>query len=190
MNNAQVLVGIMVVIAVAIGGAAGCSKVKQAKEAAEAVQIAKDAQDGDFTVKSQEEEIKVKTDKDDEKAGSITITGPDGTTTVKTGKDTVTEEEVGIKFYPGAKVQAGTTWSASNKESGSISSVTLETTDAFDKVAKFYKDRYAKGNTVLEQPDSLMIMINSGESSGKMIMVSREEGEDVTTIGISVSQDN
>jgi hypothetical protein len=157
----------------------GCPK--RVKEAASAVRTAQDAQDGNFTVTNEKgEKVKVET-KGEGESGSVTVTGPDGQTKSEYGQDAVKQEDVGIDFYPGASVEGGGKVSGGDKE-GSWAAVNLETNDPFDKVASFYKERYAKGNTVMESPGSLMITIDAGENKGKMIMVAEDKDKGVTTV--------
>ena len=190
MRRARLLLVACVVVLLVAGlwAASGCGKVKKAAEVA---RTANDAKDGDFTVKTEEGDVKIETEEgDDDDSGAMTITGPDGKTTMETGKDTVSEADVGIDFYPGAEVQGGSTWATSGEEGGSMSTVALETKDSFDKVAKFYKDRYAKGNTVMEQPEMLMIMMEVGDDAGKTIMVAPADDGDTTTIAITAGGSN
>jgi hypothetical protein len=171
----------VVVLAVLCLALYGCPKA--AKQTAEAVQTAQDAQDGSFTVKGEKgEEVKVET-KGEGESGSVTVTGPDGETKSEFGEQAVKQEDVGIDFYPGATVQGGGKVSGGEK-GGSWAAVGLETKDPFDKVAAFYKDKYGKGNTVIESPGSLMITINAGENKGKMIMVAEDKDKGITTIAI------
>lgn len=162
---------------------AGCGKVRQAAEVA---RTASDARDGKFTVKNEKgEEVKVETDQEGKDAGKTTVTTKEGTATTEYGTDKVTEKEVGIAFYPGATVAQGTKSSTTGQSAGTFSMVSLTTADAFDAVAKFYKDKYATGNTVMEQPGSLMITITSGDKSGKMIMVTTDKEAGKTSITIT-----
>lgn len=149
----------------------GCGR--KVREAAEVARAAADAQDGNFTVKGQDgQEIKVDTSQGGE-AGKVTVTDEKGvTTTSEYGATAVKEEDVGVAFYPGAEVETGSTVSTQGADKGSMATVSLKTSDGFDAVAKFYKDKYASGNTVMEQPNNLMITIEAGEGQGKMIMVS------------------
>jgi len=108
-------------------------------------------------------------------SGQMTITTPEGEKlTATTGAQAVREQDVGIAFYPGATIEEAiqTTGSSGAPEKTSWSNVTLLSADTYENVASFYRDRYAKGNTVVEQPDQLMIIIKTGEQAGKMILVS------------------
>ncbi|MBM3471668.1 MAG: hypothetical protein FJX75_00165 [Armatimonadetes bacterium] len=173
-------IGIVVLVVLCL---ALCGCPKPVKQAAEVARTAQDAQDGNYTVKGEKgEEIKVET-KGEGESGSVTVTGPDGATKSEFGEQAVKQEDVGIDFYPGATVQGGGKVTGGEK-GGSWAAVGLETKDPFDKVASWYKDKYGKGNTVIESPGSLMITLNAGENKGKIIMVAEDKDKGITTIGI------
>jgi hypothetical protein len=176
-------VAVLVVLSLMVGG---CPK--RVKQAASAVRTAQDAQDGNFTVTNEKgEKVKVET-KGEGESGSVTVTGPEGQTTSEYGANAVKQEDVGIDFYPGASVESGGKATGGEK-GGSWAVVSLETKDPFDKVATFYKDKYAKGNTVMESPGSLMITIDAGENKGKMIMLGEDKDKGVTTVMIQSAAD-
>ncbi len=185
MSNRALVWTVAVVVVVAVILAGGCPK--KVREAAEVARTVGDAQDGSFTMKGEKgEEVKVEAKGEGEEGGSVTVTGPDGTTKSEFGEDAVKQEDVGIDFYPGATVQGG--GKASGGKGGSWAAVGLETKDPFDKVASFYKGKYAEGNTVIESPGSLMITIDAGENKGKFIMVAEDKDKGVTTIAIHAGE--
>jgi len=190
-NIRTVLVCIVVVLVLALVGiTGGCGRAaKGAKETAEAVRVAKDAQDGSFTVKGEKgEELKVDASKEGGKSGSWSMTDEKGqTTTSEWGANTVTQEDVGIGFYPGATVVTGVKADTTGAGGTASSTALLETPDPFDKVATFYRGKYGKGNTVIEGPGNLMITIDAGENKGKMIIVGENKEKGVTTIAIQAS---
>lgn len=163
----------------------GCGKAKQAVEVARAAQ---DAKDGNFTVTNEKgEKVTVNTKAGGGEGQSVTVTGPEGSSTYQSGAGTVKQEDVGIDFYPGATVEQGSTASQSGEKGGKggkVSMVILSTTDGFADVAKFYKDKYAAGNTVIDQPGNLMITIKGGENVSKMIMVTADKSSGKTQITI------
>lgn len=179
------LVGVMAMLA-AVLTACGCGR--KVSEGMEAARVAADAQDGRFTVKSEDgEEVKVDATQGGE-SGKVTITDEQGkTTTGEYGAQAVKEEDVGVAFYPGAEVEMGSNISATGGERERMATVSLKTSDGFDAVAKFYKDKYATGNTVLEQPNNLMITIRTGEGQGKMVMVSPQDEGGGTQIVITAT---
>ena len=190
MNSRHAVRLIVAVLSIVVLAAlfCGCGRVRKAASTTkEVARVAQDAKDGEVTIKGEDgEEVTLKTDEDDEVV-SWQVQGEDGeTTTAEFGSDKVSEEDVGLKFYPGAEAEgSGTIQTTGGEEGGSFCSVSLRTGDSFDKVAKFYKDEYAKGNTVMEQPGQLMILIDAGEDSGKTVIVSRDEGSDETAIVLS-----
>jgi len=165
----------------------GCPKKVQ--QAADAVRTAQDAQDGSFTVKGEKgEEVKVETDKSGDGSQKTTVVGPEGQkSTTEVGEDAVSEEDIGVAFYPGAEVESGGKSTVSGEGGGSIAQVTLTSQDALDKVAKFYKDKYAEGNTVMDSPDSCVIIFNEGENQGKVITVTPDKGAGITRIAIAAA---
>jgi hypothetical protein len=138
-----------------------------------------------MTVKGEKgEKVTFESQKGDDKSGTVKVTTSEGTTTTDFGKDKVTEKEVGIAFYPGAEVEGGGTVASSGKSNESLATVSLVTSDPMDKVAAFYKDKYAKGNTVVEQGDALIITVKVGENAMKMITVGLDKDAGKTRIGI------
>ena len=77
------------------------------------------------------------------------------------------------------------TFSGQGDQPGAAKTVALKTPDSFDKVAKFYKDKYGKDAMTFEGDDGLTIQL---QQKGKMvtIVVSRDEDDEETTIGINV----
>ncbi len=172
---------VIALVAASLPLVAGCSK--GAKDAAEAARVAADAQDGKFTVRDGKGgSVQVETEKQGGDSGKVTATTKDGTVTSEYGKDKVTEQDVGVAFYPGATVEQGNKYAATGKDAAQAATVTLVTKDSFDKVAKFYKAKYGKGNTVVEQPNNLMIGLKGGKDQGKMLMVQVADGQTKITI--------
>lgn len=175
MKTIRVLLIVVCGLALVTLLASGCGKVRQAAEVA---RVANDARDGKFTVTNEKgEKATVDATKTGDKEGKVTIETKEGTATSQTGADVVKSEDVGIDFFPDATVENSTATSMTGDKGGKYSVVILNSTASFDDVAKFYKDKYAKGNTVIEQPNNLMITIKAGENEGKMIMVATEEGK-------------
>ena len=166
---------LLTLVAVACLLVAGCGKIRQATEAAKALE---GAQTGNYTVTNDKgEKTTVETKPGEAGSGKVTTQTPGGTQTTEVGANKVKAEDVGIDFYPGATVDQGMTTSTTGDKGSQAASAMLSTTDSFAKVAKFYKDKYGTGNTVMEQPTSLMITITAGKGAGKMIMVSTEDGK-------------
>ncbi|NPV47955.1 MAG: hypothetical protein HPY69_13425 [Armatimonadetes bacterium] len=164
--------------------AAGCGK--KVREAAEVARVAQDAQDGSFTVKGEDgQEVKVETDQTGAESGKWTISSDKGTMTGEVGEGKVTEEDIGIAFYPGAEVGTGAKVSSEGQDTGNVRSVELLTDDPVDKVAQFYKDKYGQGSQVVEQEGQTMITMG-GQGTHKLIMVMKDEESGKTKIAIQV----
>jgi hypothetical protein len=130
------------------------------------------------------EKTTVVTDKAAKKS-TITVQGNKGESKIEVTEG-VDLSKLGVKAYPGATTEGGGSYSATGDEAGAITGANLTTPDSFDKVAKFYKDNYSKGATMVnEAPNNLVI---TRQEKGKMITiaVSREEGAKETKIFISV----
>ncbi|MEI6501830.1 MAG: hypothetical protein WCP21_12485 [Armatimonadota bacterium] len=127
--------------------------------------------------------VNVTSTKEGESA-KTTVKTDQGTLTTEVGKDKVSEKDLGIAFYPGATVETGMNAAQSGAKAGAMQMVNLKTADPFAKVAAFYKGKYAKGNTVVEQGEMLMITIKSGQAAGKMIMASPSSDKQGTQIVI------
>jgi hypothetical protein len=176
----QIVVVALLVVALVPG--CGCI-ARRAVERATGVSA---SDDGKVTIKGEKgEKVTVETQKGDSKSGSVTVTTDQGTTTTDFGKDKVTEEQVGIAFYPGAEVESGGTVASSVKSTEKMATAVLQTDDPVSKVAAFYKDKYAKGNTMVEQGDTLIITVKGDKDSGKMITVAGDKSSGKTQISIT-----
>ena len=127
--------------------------------------------------------VNVTSTKEGENA-KTTVKTDKGTFTAEVGKSKVSEKDLGIAFYPGATVETGVNAAQAGEKSATVQMVTLKTADPLAKVAAFYKGKYAKGNTVVEQGEMLMITIKSGEAVGKMIMAGPSQDKQGTQIVI------
>lgn len=152
----------------------GCGTARKVGQAA---RMANDARDGKMTYTNEKGEKTTIETKPGGEGGTYTVTGKEGTTTAKIGADAVKQEDLGVDFYPGATVEHGATSTSAGTQGGKYSQAMLSTTDPFETVAKFYKDKYSQGNAVTEQPNMLMIMIGEGKTGGKMIMVTAKDGK-------------
>ena len=166
---------LMLIAAVAL---CGCGK---AKEVGQAVSVARDLRDGEATIKTDDGEAKMKIEEDGESV-TITSTDKEGKETVTWGSDAVDADKLGIELYPGAE-PTGTGGTSSGSE-GDISTVTLSTGDGFDKVAKFYKDKYpdADKQEVSAGGMKMLTLAVSAEPDLKHIMVQEQEGEGTVLI--------
>lgn len=181
-----VSVAAVALIVACIAGMCGCPK--RVRQVSEAVRTAQDAQDDDFTIRSEDgKEVKIDTESSGEDSGKATITTSEGeTVTTEYGKSSVSEKDMGIDFYPGATVETGGSYSTSGEHAGHLSQVALVTKDPFDKVAAFYKRKYGQGNTVMDSPGECMIVTDEGTNKGKMIIITEDKEEGVNRVLITV----
>ena len=176
----QVAIAVLLVVALVSG--CGCI-ARRAVEHATGVTATDDG--SKVTIKDQKGgDVTVETQKGDQKSGSIKVTTDQGTTTTNFGKDKVTEQEVGIAFYPGAEVESGGTVASSGKSTEKLATVSLLTSDPVSKVGDFYKAKYAKGNTVVEQGDAVIINVKGEKDAVKMITIGADKQTGKTRIGI------
>ncbi len=117
------------------------------------------------------------------------------------GTDSVTEAEVGLKFYPGAVVERGSRRLSLMEAAPFLSSdetpsseqpgqerlpavAALATSDPLEKVAQFYKARYGEGNQVTKSPagHGLTIVIASGDEGVNVVKVMRQPGMHLTRL--------
>ena len=118
----------LMVLALACAGLIACSKAPE-KAAEKAIESAM-SKDG----------TKAKVDLS---SGSAKITTTDAsgkTSQVEIGGAKVAEADVGVPFYPGAKIGEGASSKVSTPDAN-MYTVMLQTPDATDKVAAFYRDK-------------------------------------------------
>jgi hypothetical protein len=108
-------------------------------------------------------------------AQTVEFAGKGGKTTITNGEgQTVTEAELGVPVYPGAKVEMSQ--KSKDQQSGgkSMEQYMLSTSDGFDKVVAFYKP-------VLKDVQSSNTMDMGGE---KMALFAMKKGDIETTLHI------
>jgi len=162
----------------------GCAKVRQARQAVNTARSAGELAQMGKASSAQERgsKLDVQVHRKKEGEGTWSMTDAKGNKSTATVSLNVTEEDVGLKFYPGATVKTGTTISGTGAKGGPMVTATLTTKDDFGKVAKFYKDNYAKGNQAMEAPDSLTIRIGSGEAAKRVSVNKDRESGEVTIV--------
>lgn len=105
---------------------------------------------------------------------TTSIDTKEGTATVKTGGDqTVTEAELGVPVYPGAKVEVSGKYESNKPDKEkSTSHYMLSTGDGFEKVAEFYKNnlKNVQGQQNMSQGDSKMAMFSIGKDKMEMMV--------------------
>lgn len=113
---------------------------------------------------------------------TTTVTTPEGGTITAKGNATVTEEEVGVPFYPGAAQNPEKTTKISGSgdgKTGEMIMISLSTTDSFDKVVEFYKSKMPKNAQLIqmnangEQQASWNL---TEDKTSKLVQVSIKDG--------------
>ncbi|HOW53497.1 MAG TPA: hypothetical protein PLR60_02490 [Syntrophorhabdaceae bacterium] len=99
--------------------------------------------------------------------GVVKIEGKEGSVTVKTGPQAVSEAELGAPVYPGAQVVSSGQFSESKKgaASGLAAAYMMTTNDSFDKVVSFYKSNLKDVQQSMDQTssDQKMAMFMTGK---------------------------
>lgn len=164
---------------------AGCGRAREAAETArdvgEAARIARDMQDGEATIKTDEGEAKISVDKDGEQVTWKTTDEEGREATFTIGQD-VDLSELGVALYPGATQEMST--SATGTDRGGMT-VALSTPDSFEQVADFYKDKYpGVPANEMAMGEANMLMLEVSEEPSKTVTVTRRSGDDKTNITI------
>lgn len=124
--------------------------------------------------------------------GSLKMTTTDAsgkTTQMEMGAAQVTEAELGLPFYPGAKQMDGGATRISTGE-GSTMSVGLHSADSADKVASFYRDQLkakAAGKQFMDMSGgdgnaTLMLADDKDKSSLQVSVMKAESGSDIQIV--------
>jgi hypothetical protein len=101
-----------------------------------------------------------------------------GTLTVQSGSQAMSEAEVGVPIYPGAKVvHSGQLAETKDAGSGIAASYSLTTNDSFDKVVSFYKSNLKDVQHAMDQ--------SMGGQKMSMFMTGKEG--DMRTIQVMAS---
>lgn len=112
-------------------------------------------------------------------SATMRITGPDGEEVIaRTGADAPADLPAGFSLYPGAKVLSNMT--VSNAAEGTGSTISFESTDSPEKVAKFYRD----------QAESAGIAIQIDANMNGAHMVAGENEADETSFMVNASQND
>ena len=110
----------------------------------------------------------------------LSITTPMGNMTMGTQKE-VSEAEVGVPLYPGAKQQEGALQITG--EEGSMHTYVFKTSDSPQQVMAFYRERLGtEAASYVETPEGGMITSAKGKQEGFWITVGQDEGETVITV--------
>jgi len=195
--------GLVLALMLSLLAGCGCGKlVHQAQQARGAARVARDIQQGKGEFKTDDGKTTVGFDKDkktvvtqDEKGRKTVISGDkdnkgwsvstgDEKFAVRTGESVISEQDLGIKFYPGAKVE-GSTGGGKAAGGAQTATVILKTSDSFDKVASFYKKEYGSVGKKTETSFVGVQMLNLTWEKGKStrtITVTSNPGDKHTAI--------
>ena len=118
---------------------------------------------------------------DVDRSGQVSISTPTGKVTVGAPQRPVTEAELGVPLYPGAKQQEGALQIAG--EEGSMHTYVFKTSDSQQQVMAFYRERLGtEAASYVETPEGGMITSSKGKKEGFWITIGQDEGETVITI--------
>lgn len=124
-------------------------------------------------------------------SGSTKITTTDAsgkTSQMEIGAAKVEESDVGVPFYPGAKIGEGASSKVSTPD-GNMYTVMLQTPDATDKVAAFYRDKLkgmSAGKQMMDMSggDGAAQLMLADDKTKSMIQVHVMKGEKGTDVQI------
>jgi len=156
----------------------GCGR---AREAQQGVQAARQLQQtGEATIKTDEGEVQIKTDKAGEQA-TITVEDESGQKHSVTVGEALDTSELSLAIYPGATQQGGQT---TDTAAGKHLSFVFITTDSFEKVADFYKSKYPDGSiSDIKMPDARLLNIAIAQPPDMTsVAVQQADDEDQVTI--------
>jgi hypothetical protein len=119
---------------------------------------------------------------------AATVIGGKGKVEIKRG---VSEKEMGLAFYPGAKVQQSILASRDmDEKAGAMKHVLMTTPDSVAKVKAFYLKQYPKAKSMdMNSPQvSMAQLIVQDTKEQKYIMITRKAKEDRTSVMLHVTR--
>lgn len=157
---------------------AGCGKAKEAADTMHnAGEAAKLAEGQKATFKSDQGDVQMQVQKG-KGPNDVTVKTTDakGNETTYSTAQAADLSKLGIEVYPGAKQEHSGT--VTNPEIDIISAE-YSSTDSFNKVAQFYKDKYKGGVTQeMSSKDGKTLSIQTGSDDDlKMIIVTEQSGQ-------------
>ncbi|MCK4323936.1 MAG: hypothetical protein KAW89_05350 [Armatimonadetes bacterium] len=156
----------------------GCGRAREARQAVQAGRQLQ--QSGETTIKTDEGEVQIKTDKAGELA-TITVEDESGEKhSVTVGQDLDTSE-LSLAIYPAATKQSG---QVVTTDQGKQLTFSFTTTDSFEKVADFYKDKYPDARiSDIKMPDGRVLNLGIAEPPNMTsIVVQQDDDEDQVSI--------
>ena len=156
----------------------GCGRTREAQQVVQAGRQLQ--QTGETTIKTDEGEVQIKTDKAGEQA-TITVESESGEKHSVTVVEDLDTSALSLAIYPGATQQGGQT---TETAAGKYLNFVFTTTDSFDEVADFYKNKYPDSNvTEITRPDARMFSIAIAKPPNMAsIAVQQADAEDQVTI--------
>jgi len=156
----------------------GCGRAREAQQGA---QVGRQLQQtGETTIKTDEGEVQINTDKSGEQA-TITVEDEAGEKHSVTVGEALDTSELSLAIYPGATQQAGQT---TDTAAGKHLSFVFTTTDSFEKVADFYKSKYSDAKVSdIKMPDArLLNIVIAKPPNMTSVAVQQADDEDQVTI--------
>ena len=167
------------VAALALGA---CGKVQEAaseKAAEKVIESALSKDGGQAKVNLSEGAMKVSTT---DASGKSTL--------LELGGAKFTEADMGLPFYPGAKPTEGSAMRVATGDSVSLQ-IGLRSSDAFDKVAAFYRDKLkamSDGKQFIDMPGddaaSLSLMDDKAKTSLQVHVTKADKGSEIAILSI------
>jgi hypothetical protein len=172
--------GAVAMLLLVLSVAAGCGRKQTYRTAEGTVTLDRKGQKVEATIEGEKGKVTVTGDQ-----SKMTVQNDERTTTVQSGAQ-VSEADLGIPIYPGAKAeQAITSSSTGEGEAKSITQVHLTTPDSFDKVKAFYQAKLpkVKATTDVSTPEiSMFQMTWKEDGEDRTLIVSRNSGDKQTQI--------
>ncbi len=179
------IIWVLLLCAAMIAGmATGCGRKQTVQTPGGEVTVRERAGKTEVTFEGEEGEGKLEF-KGGEMSG--TLTTEEGTVAFGT-EAKITEEELGLPFYPGATTGQTIASSATGEEGPSFTQAYFTTPDSVDKVKAFYEDKAAGVRTAMDMSSDgsrMVQMVLEGEDVQRVIMISRQKPEDETHIILS-----
>jgi hypothetical protein len=180
MRSILAVLACAVLIAAAV---AGCGRSKTVKTADGTATV---TEKGDTTTITFEGEGGEGTFQMEGDEGSARITTDEGT--FEFGSEVqVSEKELGIPFYPGAKAVHTGQMTQTGEDQGEFIQVYLTTPDSVDKVKAFYQEKLPGAKTPMEMTtgDSRMVqmVVEEGDTM-KSVVITRDKDDEETQIGL------
>jgi len=161
----------------------GCGRARQASQAVQAGRQLQ--QKGEATIKTEEGEVQIKTDKAGQQA-TITVEDESGEKhSVTVGKD-IDTSQLSLAIYPGATKEHG---QVITTDQGKQLTFSFTTTDSFEKVANFYKSKYSDAKiSDIKMPGQRLLNIGMAEPPDMTSVAVRQADDDDKVTIILIEQ--